>query len=219
MLYKSIIFDLDGTLLDTLPGLARTGNAVLTRFGHPLHPADAYRQFVGDGLEKLVERMLPEGIDETAHHRAAMLFRDVYAATWREGCRPYPGIMAMLDQLRRGGVKLAVLSNKPHPFTEQFVEAFLGRSRFTVVYGERPGWPKKPDPTVALMILDQLACPPEHSVFVGDSAVDILTGKGAGMAAFGAGWGFRGAAELLASGALKVLTEPLELIGHVSTTP
>jgi phosphoglycolate phosphatase len=219
MLYKSIIFDLDGTLLDTLPGLARTGNAVLTRFGHPLHPADAYRQFVGDGMDKLVERMLPEGIDETARHRAAMLFREIYTATWREECRPYPGIIAMLDQLRGSGVQLAVLSNKPHPFTEQFVEAFLGRSRFTVVYGERPGWPKKPDPTVALMILDQLACPAEHSVFVGDSAVDILTGRSAGMAAFGAGWGFRGAAELLASGAQKVLAEPLELIDHVSTTP
>ncbi|MEE4134554.1 MAG: HAD family hydrolase [Desulforhopalus sp.] len=217
MPYKSIIFDLDGTLLDTLPGLARTGNAVLARFGYPLHSADAYRQFVGDGMDKLVERMLPKGVDQTARSQAAELYREIYTATWREECRPYPGIVAMLDQLRDREVKLAVLSNKPHPFTEQFVEAFLDRSRFMVVYGERPGLAKKPDPAVALMILDHLACPPEHSVFVGDSAVDIFTGKAAGMAALGAGWGFRGAAELLASGALKVFTEPLELVDYVST--
>jgi len=218
MPYKSIIFDLDGTLLDTLPGLARAGNAVLARFGYPLHPADAYRQFVGDGMDKLVERMLPKGVDQTARSQAAELYREIYTATWREECRPYPGIVAMLDQLRDREVKLAVLSNKPHPFTEQFVEAFLDRSRFMVVYGERPGLAKKPDPAVALMILDQLACPAEHSVFVGDSAVDIRTGKAAGMAAFGAGWGFRGAAELLASGAQEVLAEPLELVDYVSTS-
>ena len=146
-----------------------------------------------------------------------MLYREIYTATWREECQPYPGIMAMLDRLHGCDVKLAVLSNKPHPFTEQFIEAFLGRSHFTVVYGERPGWPKKPDPTVARTILGELACPPEHSLFVGDSAVDILTGKGAGMAAFGVSWGFRDAAELLASGALKVLDDPSELVDYVST--
>ncbi len=217
MAHLSIIFDLDGTLLDTLAGLARCGNQALVHCKMPAHPIDAYRRFVGDGMEKLVERMAPAGADSSALAAVLADFRRRYTETWREDCFPYPGILEMLNGLQEQGCRMAVLSNKPHPYTVEFVANCFSPNLFQVVYGDRPAHLRKPDPTVALDILRQLDSTPFEAIFVGDSAVDIHTGKAAGMAAFGVKWGFRGEEELRANGADLILQTPRELVDHVAT--
>jgi phosphoglycolate phosphatase len=212
----SVIFDLDGTLLDTLAGLARVGNQVLAEAGLPQHPCDAYRHFVGDGVEKLVSRMSPPGTDADLLAEILARFRRLYGESWREDCRPYPGIVEMLAGLRQDGCTMAVLSNKPHQFTLDFVTVCLGGETFAVVYGERPGIPRKPDPTVALAILAGFGSPPAESLFIGDSAVDMHTAKAAGMVAIGVAWGFRGETELLANGADHILRTPMDLNRYVA---
>ena len=209
MPYTAIIFDLDGTLLDTLEDLADATNAVLSRFGFPIHPVSAYRQFVGNGARELIRRALPP---ENRHgpmiEKCHQAFMDVYACNWDTKTRPYPGIPQLLEQLAEHRVKTAILSNKPHAITVKAVDALLAPWRFDIVLGQREGFPRKPDPAGALEIALKLDTPPAEFLFLGDSGVDMQTAVRAGMFGVGALWGFRSEKELRNSGAKKIIGHP-----------
>jgi phosphoglycolate phosphatase len=210
---KAVLFDLDGTLLDTLADLAYSANLALQARGLPTHQVEAYRYFVGDGVEKLMERALPlaQRSPETVRLLAGEM-REVYKDNWSRGTAPYPGIRRLLQSLAERKIVLAVFSNKPDEFTKITVAHFFGDTEFASVLGARPEAPLKPHPQGALEIADNLGMAPEQCLFLGDSAVDMQTAKAAGMFPVGAGWGFRGAEELAQAGAKRLLQEPVELL-------
>jgi len=215
MKYSSIIFDLDGTLLDTLTDLAETGNDVLNQHNFPMHSLNAYKHFVGDGLAVLMQRITPPGTAEKVLRQCCTLFTELYSQNWRRNSCPYAGINDMLSALKSRGITLTVLSNKPHEFTRHFVNEFFPEGLFAVVYGQRTGFAKKPDPAVALQIAEECGTQPSEMIFVGDSAVDIRTGKAAGMATAGVSWGFRSVQELMENNADLIVNSPLELEKYV----
>lgn len=210
---SAVVFDLDGTLVDTLEDLAESANEALRALGAPVHPIPAYRQMVGGGIRRLLERALPEGRrDEATVVEALERMRTIYGGRWAQVSRPYPGIPELLDTLSAREVPMAVLSNKPHEFTVEMVQVLLQRWSFDAVYGARPDVPLKPDPTAALAVAELLGMPPARCAYLGDSDVDMFTARRAGMLAVGAAWGFRGAAELRAAGAELVVDEPSALM-------
>ncbi len=210
---QGIIFDLDGTLLDTLEDLAASMNTVLERMGWPVHPVDAYRCFVGNGVAMLVQRALPEDQRrESIIEQCVQAMRREYARRWAEQTRPYAGVTELLEKLAAGDAPLNILSNKPHDATQEMVRHFFPKTPFRIVAGAVADKPRKPDPTVALEMAEKLGIAPEATLFVGDSNTDMQTAKAAGMTALGAAWGFRGREELLTSGADSVLDAPLELL-------
>jgi phosphoglycolate phosphatase len=211
----SVIFDLDGTLLDTLADLAETCNLVLEGHHFPTHSADNYKNFVGDGLQMLMKRITPVGTEDRIIQQCCISFSRLYSQRWKRNSCPYEGINDMLSALKRQGVMLAVLSNKPHEFTRLFVDEFFPHGQFSIVYGQRDGFPKKPDPTVALEIASRFGTRPQDTLFVGDSGVDIQTGKAAGMLTAGVSWGFRSRQELTENNADILVHNPLELQQYV----
>ena len=215
MPHLSVIFDLDGTLLDTLVDLAETCNEVLAMHHFPTHSTPAYKKFVGDGLQNLFQKIAPAGTNDIVLHQCCTLFNERYAGNWKRNSCPYNGINAMLSALKKHGILLAVLSNKPHKFTKLFVDEFFPQELFAIVYGQREGFAKKPDPTVALEIAAYLGNRPQDTVFVGDSGVDMMTGKAAGMIAAGVAWGFRSVQELTDNNADVIVHNPLELEQYV----
>ncbi|WP_267928778.1 HAD family hydrolase [Desulfolithobacter dissulfuricans] len=211
--YKAVIFDLDGTLLDTLDDLAESGNRVLAAQGMPTHPREAYCYFVGDGLEMLIRRIVPEDRrDEETIRRLIQEFREVYSRNWNVLSRPYPGVDDMLEELRRLGLSLAVLSNKPDDFTRHCVQELLGNHSFVSVLGHRPGVPRKPAPDGALEIAETMGLTPADILYLGDTATDMETALRAGMTPVGALWGFRTADELRQSGAAHLVSHPGEVV-------
>lgn len=213
MPYQAIVFDLDGTLLDTLDDISDSANAVLADQGYPSHSADEYRFFIGGGVDVLFERALPEGERIAATVRACVEhFREVYKSGWDVKTRIYDGASELLDELVERGMKLAVLSNKPHAFTEKCVAKYLSRWPISPVLGQRNGIPHKPDPTGALEISEQLGISPTEFLYLGDSATDMKTARAAGMFAIGALWGFRPEAELRDAGAEALIASPGELL-------
>ena len=212
-MFSAVLFDLDGTLLDTLDDLADSMNEVLAPRGAPVHERAAYRRFIGDGLEMLVRRALPEDQNDDATVVACMeAMRERYAERWDRRSRPYPGVPGLLDALVERGVRLAVLSNKPHDFTCRMVERMLARWRFDPVLGSRPGVPRKPDPQVARAIAEQHGVAPSGWLYLGDTPIDVKTARAAGMTAVGATWGFRDAAELEEAGARHLIDHPRQLL-------
>lgn len=213
MPYKAVLFDLDGTLLDTLNDLADAGNRVLAARSLPIHPVEAYRYFVGDGVATLVERILPP-----SHRTAGEIARNVeafqqeYAGNWDAHSAPYAGIAEMLDALTAAGLRLAVLSNKPEAFTRLCVERLLPDWPFAPVFGQRAGVPKKPDPAGALAAARELRLAPQEVLYVGDTSIDMRTARAAGMDAVGVLWGFRDAEELRQAGAGMLISAPAELL-------
>ncbi|MCU0560246.1 MAG: HAD family hydrolase [Desulfobacterales bacterium] len=210
--YTAVIFDLDGTLLDTLGDLAEAMNAVLAGNRLPTHPLEAYRYFVGDGMAQLVRRALPfEVADESDLNHFVTEMEREYRRRWTCRTRPYPGIAEMLAALRGGGLELAVLSNKPDAAVRHLVEALLPAGAFRRVLGAGAERPRKPDPAAALEIAAGLNTDPAAVVFVGDSAVDMQTAVRAGMFPAGVLWGFRPQAELSAAGAGRLFAQPADL--------
>lgn len=219
MRYQAVLFDLDGTLLDTLEDLASAANQVLADRNLPSHPVAAYRTFVGDGLQTLMERILPEEQQDSAMVRDAMAaFEKAYAVQWRIRSAPYPGIATLLDRLTAQGVQLSILSNKPDAFTRLCVQQLLPNWHFYPLLGQRPGVPKKPDPTAALEIARLLDLPPSSILYVGDSGVDMHTARSAGMDAVGVLWGFRSADELRQTGAHHLVARPEDLLPIVCSS-
>ncbi len=212
---KAVLFDLDGTLLDTLRDLAASGNEVLAGRGLPPHPLDAYRVYIGNGMVNLARDIFPEPQrPRTDEEVAAVLaeYRAAYARNWRNTSAPYPGIAELLDRLAAAAVPCGVVSNKAHDFTLDCVDAFLGGWRWAAVVGHREGHPRKPDPAGALEAAARIGVAPEDCLFVGDSDVDMMTARNAGMRALGVAWGFRPVDELRAAGAGAILEQPRDLL-------
>ncbi|MDR1520466.1 MAG: HAD family hydrolase [Planctomycetota bacterium] len=212
MRYRGVVFDFDGTLLDTLEDLADSVNQVLAERGLPIHPVDPYRYFVGDGMENLVCRAAPPGTDDAEVKTLAKRLTDVYAAGWARKTRPYDGIVPLLAELRRRRLALALLSNKPDHFTKIMASHYFGASAFDLVFGAREGVPKKPDPAAALEIAEKLRIAPADFLYFGDTNTDMRTGLAAGMMTIGVSWGFRPVAELLEAGAVAILNHPGEAL-------
>ncbi len=210
--YKALIFDLDGTLLDTLEDLAGAANRVLVAMGLPSHPVSAYRTFVGDGLQTLVARILPENHrTEPVMYEAVDRFREDYSRNWQVKTEMYNGVEEMLNTLQGIGCPLSILSNKPDEFTQLCVGQLLPQWKFWPVLGHRQDARKKPDPEAAFEIAEMLNLEPSQILFVGDTSVDIQTAVNAGMDAVGVLWGFRTADELRDNGALYLVEHPSEL--------
>jgi phosphoglycolate phosphatase len=207
------IFDLDGTLLDTLQDLADSANEALAAAGLPVHPVDSYRTFVGDGIHMLVQRILPPNrCDDEMVAQVLALYRAAYGRRWDNLTRPYPGIPETLHELSFKPVKLAVLSNKPQKFTELCITHHLPGNPFHLVYGQRENVARKPDPEGALEIAKAFQVPPGEVVFIGDTKTDMDTATAAGMRAIGVSWGFRPVEELKAHGAEIVVDHPAEIL-------
>lgn len=207
------IFDLDGTLLDTLADIANSANAALADLGLATYPPEAYRQFVGDGVIMLMTRAIPAGPDQEQLVTAAVTrFGHHYRQRWHEQTHLYPGIAELLDELMARSIQLAVLSNKPHAFTCEIIEHFCKRWPFRAVYGQRPNVPKKPDPAGALQIFRELNVTAAETVFVGDSHVDLNTATNSGCIPVGVAWGFRGTEELVPLKPRKILEHPRDLL-------
>jgi len=210
--FRAVLFDLDGTLLDTLEDIAVTMNSVFGRRGYPPFSLAACRLMVGEGMEVLVRRAVrPEDSDDDTVTAIVREYRDEYRRAWRAHSRPYPGVPELLGDLKARGVRTAVLSNKSHPFTEEMTRALLPFD-FDVVRGAAPDFPYKPDPASALAIAAEMGLRPEAFVFVGDTRIDMETARGAGMHPVGVLWGFRDAEELDASGAAVLLASPADLL-------
>jgi phosphoglycolate phosphatase len=206
-----LIFDLDGTLVDSLSGIAGSLNRSLTMHGLPQHSDAAVRSFIGNGLENLVRRAAPAGADTPLIESLIRSFKADYELTWAEGTKAYPGIHGLLDELVKSGFPLAVLSNKTHAFTVEMTRAIFPEIHFTIVLGQRDGIPHKPHPAGALQIAGTVGAAPESCVVIGDSTMDLETAANAGMKAIAVSWGYHDRARLLAAGAEKIIDHPAEL--------
>lgn len=233
---RAVLFDLDGTLLDTLADVATAANAALHECGFPGHPVGAYRRLLGGGVHRLFADALPaEARSDEQIERCVAAFRTQYDRVWNATTQPYPGIVELVDELRRRGVVLAVLSNKPHHFTRECIAAHfsdggldsttgivpsaalgpaIGPFRFVV--GQRSGVPVKPDPASALELAGALGVSPEDVLYLGDTSIDMQTARGAGLRPIGVLWGFRDRSELVSSGAESVIAAPAELLDLLS---
>jgi len=210
---KALIFDLDGTLLNTLEDLADAVNRVLSRKGFPTHDLDTFRFFVGEGVVVLITRSLPEDKRDDESIRTCLeAFRDDYGHNWNVKTKPYDGVAEMLDALTDRGLKMAILSNKPDDFTKRCVSELLSSWSFGVVFGQRDGIPPKPDPAGALEVAELLDLAPADFIYLGDSAVDMKTAAAACMFPVGALWGFRPIQELQEGGARVLIEHPMEIL-------
>lgn len=213
-MYKACIFDLDGTLTDTLESLTVSVNKTLEELHMPSISSEQCRSFVGNGARHLVEKALAAAGDAELDRIEEGM--EVYGRVFAENCtyhvRPYEGITAMLESLKEKGIKLAVLSNKPHQQSIDVVESIFGKDTFDVVQGQSDEIPRKPDPAGVLRILEELGVEPSEGIYAGDSDVDMKTGKGAGMFTIGVTWGFRSKELLVETGADITIDHAQELL-------
>ena len=194
---KLVIFDLDGTLLDTIADLAVSTNHALTHLEYPTHEEGTIRTFVGNGINKLLERSLPEGERTEANlMRMREYFIPYYDTHNADFSSPYPGMVILLEKLQTKGILLAVASNKYQEATEKLVRHYFPTIRFVEILGQREGIPVKPDPSIVNDILKKANVSPEETLYVGDSGVDMQTALNAGVDAVGVSWGFRPRTEL-----------------------
>lgn len=212
-MYKGVIFDLDGTLLDTIGDLADAMNHVLGRLGFPGHNIDTYKLLVGDGMENFVTKALPEEhrTKELIGRYVKELIRE-YDESALEKTKPFEGVKVLLKELHKRGIKLAILSNKTDKLAKNNVANLLPEELFEIVLGARPNIPNKPDPTSALEIAEILQLKPSEIVYLGDTNTDMKTASAAGMFPVGALWGSRTAEELTTGGAKKLLEKPIDLL-------
>lgn len=210
-MYRTVIFDLDGTLLNTLEDLADAGNWVCRRNGWPEHSLEEYRAMVGHGISNLVQKFSPEGCRSPLMLVNTLAqFNEYYGAHNMDKTLPYDGMPELVAELGRRNMKLAVYSNKADKFSRQIVEHYFPGA-FTLVRGKVRGVPVKPDPTGVRQILTELGADPDQTLFVGDSSVDMETAHNAGLAACGVTWGFRSRESLAAAGADFLADTPEEL--------
>ena len=212
-----VIFDLDGTLVDTLPAIAGAMNGLLREEGLPEHPTEAYRRFAGDGALMLVKRATGHRFDQdpAALQRMLKAFRERDEKLDAALARPYAGVTEALEAIAGRGCPMAILSNKEHAEAEKLVVARFGAGRFVGVEGAAEGRPLKPDPTMLLLLLKRAGLTPRDAVYVGDTDTDMRTGRNAGVFTVGCAWGFRDAEELRATGADVVIASPEDLPGVI----
>ncbi|MGL5636074.1 MAG: HAD family hydrolase [Bacteroidales bacterium] len=213
---KLVIFDLDGTLLNTIEDLAVSTNYALTKHGFPEHPISAYNFFVGNGIRKLVERALPENKrDESTVKTVLKDFISYYDKHSTELTRPYDGVKDLMAQLTKAGVSMAVASNKYQTATEELVEKYFGDFDFVKVLGQRDGVAPKPDPVIVEDILEEINVEKESVLFVGDSGVDMQTAINANVSSVAVSWGFRPMSELNQFSPNFTINSPNELLSII----
>ncbi|MFA9381207.1 MAG: HAD family hydrolase [Acetanaerobacterium sp.] len=208
---KCCIFDLDGTLLNTLDDLAASCNHALALQGFPIHDVEQYRYFVGGGTNKLIERAVPQGADAQQRCAVGEAYAAHYAANYMNFTAPYEGIEALLRVLKLQNLHTCVVSNKPHAFSVELVTKIFGAKFFDIIIGASDELPKKPSPEGVLRCMRELGLSPAECVYVGDSDVDIATARNAGIPSIGAQWGFRGKEELMAAGADYIAPHPKDV--------
>jgi phosphoglycolate phosphatase len=217
MIFEAVIFDLDGTLIDTIDDIGDAVNRVLSNRNFPTHANSAYRKFVGDGSRALIERALPDKYrnDEIidACHKE---YIEDYSHNYKIKTNTYVGIPQLLDALTENGLRLAVLSNKPDAITRNCVKTFLSTWHFDAVLGQRDSVPRKPNPQGALETAKIMSIPPSHFLYLGDTAIDMKTAVSAGMFPVGVLWGFRPLTELKENGACAVIDEPMALLDIIN---
>lgn len=214
---KLVIFDLDGTLLDTLADLAAATNVAMTAFGHPTHSLAAVRRMVGNGVAKLIERALPEGAADQQFAAVLEHFKEYYGRHKADQTAPYEGITELLATLCDRGIAVAVASNKPDEAVKALVKTYFPNIEFAYVIGQSDRHPTKPAPDMVWEVLEQLQIEREQTLYVGDSEVDMQTARAAGLTAVGCSWGFRDVEELEAEGADVIIHRPQDLLAQVKT--
>ena len=215
-LIKAIIFDLDGTLLNTLTSIGNSFNRALLKMGMPIHDIQDYRYFIGDGVFKCAERCLPvENRDDITINQLANLERLDYAQNWQLHTEPYQGIRGLLETAEKTGYQLAVLSNKDEAFTQGLVQHFFPGTNWAIIVGHSKEVPHKPDPTGAYLIAKHLRLEPQELAMVGDTRIDMATARACNMFCVGVLWGFREVAELEEAGANRIIEHPNQLLGKL----
>lgn len=216
MNYDAVMFDLDGTLADTLADIAGAANHVMPELGRPEIELARFRYLAGQGLEYLIRHALPSE-DPAEIERGMAIFKAYYAEHSMDHTGPYAGVPALLDALVAANVPMAVLSNKPHAATLALMAHAFSPWPFAAILGHRDAAPLKPDPSSAIEIADTLGIEPQRWAYVGDTRVDMETAKGAGMFAVGVLWGFRDEPELREAGADAIIRHPAELLRLIGT--
>ena len=213
MKFKGVIFDLDGTLVDSLEDIADSMNKVLIRYGYGTHNLQAYKYFVGNGIRNLVREALPESSrrDELISECFELMMEE-YSDHCTDKTKPYPGVSELLDELTENNIRLSVFSNKVDELTKKVVTTLLPNWKFEVVIGASSDIPRKPNPEGAFLISEKLLLPPSDLIYLGDTDVDMKTATSAKIYAVGATWGYRTAEELLSSGAKSLISHPSDLI-------
>lgn len=209
---KAVLFDLDGTLADSLEDLAAATNYAIGEFGFPAREVECYKYFAGDGMPKMIERALPSSAaDADTVRRIMPVFLNYYGAHFCDNTKPYPGMIALIDRLKLQNIAVAVVTNKNEEMAKRVVNNLYG-DRFDLIIGKREGIPAKPDPTAALLAMRELSVKPGECVFVGDSKMDVKTGVNSGAYPVGVLWGFREKRELIEGGAKDIIEKPEELL-------
>lgn len=209
---KAVLFDLDGTLADSLTDLANGVNYALKLKGFPTHPTEAFKYFVGDGIPKMIERALPEDKrDYATVNEIKSIFLPYYGLHYADNTYAYNGMPQVVNTLKSNGFIVAVITNKDQSMADKVVTSLYGNV-FDLIFGKREGIPSKPDPTAALTAMKELSVAPEECVFIGDSGMDVATAVNSGAVPVGELWGFRKADELSANGAKYIISEPHELL-------
>ncbi|MBE6097883.1 MAG: HAD family hydrolase [Schwartzia sp.] len=214
MTYKAAVFDLDGTLINSLSDLTDSGNEVLEKYGRPKETEDAFRYFVGNGSKKLIERILPD-LDNDGIEKALAEYKEIYAKRLLNKTKPYDGITEMLEELKKRGIKIGVCTNKHMSAAEKILGKLFSEGTFDAYVGGRQGVPHKPDPANVFYVLEKLGVKPEETVYLGDTSVDMETAHNTGALAVGVTWGFRPEKELIESGAEILISHPMELFEKV----
>lgn len=213
---KAVVFDLDGTLVDTICDLAEATNEGLKKAGLPVHSVEKYKMFVGNGRDNLVKRSMGDYYDE----KLADIVRDTFDSYYAEHCndnvKSYDGCAEMLSKLSEMGIETAVLSNKPDEFVEGILNNVYPDHTFTAAWGKKSQFPVKPDPAALNALLDELGVIPEECLYIGDSNVDVYTAHNAGIRMIGVEWGFRGRKELVDAGAEHVVKTAAEILEYIN---
>lgn len=215
MKYEAVIFDLDGTLVDTLDDLTDSVNFALSSFGFLMRSREEVRSFVGNGVRKLVYLSVPEGTDEETSEKCLGVFKEHYKNNSRNKTKPYDGIIELLEKLCESDVKTAVVTNKMQSAAKDIVEFFFG-NKISLAVGQLDGVAQKPNPDGVLLVLEKLGIKKEKAVYVGDSEVDCITARNAGVDCIGVTWGFRSAETLKESGAGIIVDEPLQILQEIN---
>lgn len=212
---KAVLFDLDGTLVNSLGDLASSTNYALSKFGFPARKTDEYKYFAGDGIPKMLERALPEGHkDKETVEKMLPYFFEHYSVHYADKSYAYEGVKELILSLKNMGIKVAVVTNKAQEMADIVISKFYG-NLFDLILGKREGIPAKPDPAAAFMAMDILGVKPDECVFIGDSGMDVATGVNSGAYPVGELWGFRKRDELVLNGAASIIEKPEQLLNII----
>jgi phosphoglycolate phosphatase len=209
---KAIIFDLDGTLLNSLIDISESVNYVLEKYNFKTHSFEDYKYMIGNGIAVLIEKALPTNLSKTDAEIYFNEIKLVYEKRQTIKSKPYNGIIEMLKTLENKGISLNILSNKPNNFTQEVVNHFFADIKFDFVFGEREGYQRKPSPQTANEIIEKLGFKKSEFLYMGDTSTDMLTAKAANIDAIGVTWGYRKVDELLENGAKFIINNPKEIL-------